>query len=171
MKSLLKAITFAGLATCSALASAELYIAAGAGQTDVDLDGFDEATSYSFTAGVDISQHFSVEGSYIDLGDAEDDIWPRWTVSADGVNAALVARLPLTEQIEVFAKGGVFFWDADLEEEGYGQLESDDGTDFSAALGLSIALTRNLNLTAQYMTIDLDDTDIDNLSAGLELRF
>ncbi len=166
-----KAAAVAALTLISTAASAGLYVGGSVGQTDVDLDGYDEATSYAITAGFDISRYFAIEASYIDLGDADDDLFPRWTVSADGYNAALVGRLPITTQLAAFAKVGAFIWEAELEEAGYGRLDSDDGTDYSAAVGLSLALTQNLDITAEYLTIDLDVARINNVSAGIRLFF
>ena len=171
MKKIFKPLAFATLAACSSFACADLYVGASVGVTEIDLHGYDETTSYSITGGLDISQYFAVELSYIDLGDFDDDIAPVWTVSADGYNAAVVGRLPVTDQISLFAKFGAFAWEADLKEEGFGHLDDDEGVDYSAALGMNVALSPNLELNAQYMRIDMDITEVDNVSAGITFRF
>jgi OmpA-OmpF porin, OOP family len=172
MNKILKSLAFAALATCSSVASANLYIGGNVGLTDVGLDGYDEATSYSFTAGLDLSSYFALEASYINFGEAEDDsFFPTWIVSSEGFNAALVGRLPVTDQISLFAKVGAFAWEAELEEEGWGLLDDDEGVDLSVAAGVNIALAQNVELNAQYMRIDLDVAEVDNLSAGVTFRF
>src|SRR3546814_11298181 len=61
------------------------------------------------SAGYRFTPIFSVEGQYIDFGDAENN---SARVEADGWTAALVADIPF-KFIQPYAKAGALFWDTD----------------------------------------------------------
>ncbi|EMD77074.1 OmpA-like transmembrane region [Vibrio diabolicus E0666] len=146
------------------------YVGGSVGMSDGS-DGYDSDTSFAFTAGYEINQNFAVEASYVDLGEMSDDIAPVWTIGADGFNFSAVGKVPVSQSVELFGKAGLFVWDATLEEEGYGELASESGTDFSFGFGVSAEVMQNLNLVAEFQQFKIDDGDVNNYSIGAQYKF
>jgi len=147
------------------------YLSASVGQSDVDLPGFDEGTSFSLGLGYSVNKNFAVEAYYIDFGESEDNIAPVWTLSADALAFAVVGKLPFNEMVSAYAKLGFFAWDAELEEAGFGQIASDDGADLTYGLGVLLNVTEKFACFAQSQNYELDDVDIDNISLGIQFGF
>jgi OOP family OmpA-OmpF porin len=159
------------LALSTSISHAGGYVGLSVGQSNVDLDGFDDATSIALTGGYKINKNFAVEASYVDLGESKDDTPPVWTLEADGFNFSAVGIIPASEKIDIFAKIGMFMWDATLEESGFGELASDDGTDISFGVGASVNLTDQFGLLLEFQKFDLDSEDVSNISLGIRLNF
>jgi len=62
-------------------------------------------------------------------------------------------------------------WDATLDEAGYGEIGSDDGTDISLGLGALVNLTDQFDVVFEYQRFDLDGGDVSNLSLGARFNF
>lgn len=150
-------------------AFAQGYVGATLGQADLDLQGFDDPTSYSVFGGYRFGKYIAIEGSYIDFGDADDDIEPIWNIDASGFDASVLAIFPVTETFELFAKVGATTWDAELTEAGYGKIEDADGTDVSYGAGLAVNFTDNFGAFAQFVRVN--DIDVNNYSIGLKFVF
>lgn len=174
-KHLGKTVLFGALAGLSAAVAAAPnpgpYVGATVGEADYDLAHYDEATSYSLLVGYQVNPYLAVEAAWLDLGEAKDDIPPRWKISTEGLEANVVGILPLTEVFSAYGKVGVYLWDAELSQRGFGDLESDDGEDLTATLGLRAAVLPNLDLNLEYKFMELDDTDVDNVAVGVHYRF
>lgn len=167
-----KAILASSIVLLSATASAEGgYLGLSVGQTDVDLSGFDDGDSIAISGGYKFNKNFAIEAAYVDLGESEDDIDPVWTLEADGFNFSAVGIIPVNEKIDIFGKVGIFMWDVSLDEAGYGELASDDGTDLSFGIGASANLTEQFGLVFEYQRFDLDDDDVTNISIGARFNF
>lgn len=159
------------LALSASAAHAGGYVGAAIGQTNVDTSGFEDPISFSFTGGYRIHNNFAIEGSYINLGESEDDFAPIWTLEADGLNFSIVGIAPINEQWEVFGKLGMFMWDVTLDAEDVGRLIEDDGSDISYGFGVSLKMSDALSLAAEYQAFDVDDVDISNISLGVRFSF
>lgn len=171
-KSLFATLVFASF---TSVASAGAYIGATVGQADYDTSGFDDPTSYSLLAGYNFNQYFGVEVAYLDLGDSDDDIAPVWTIAVDGFSASLVGKYPVTESVDVFAKAGFYSWEVTIEEDGFGEFASEDGTDLAIAFGAAFAITPNIEIVGQYMAFEADvegdSSDVSNVSVGVNYKF
>ncbi len=155
----------------TAASAAGGYVGLSVGQTDPDRDGFDDGTSVAITGGFKVNDNFAVEASYIDLGDSSDDIDPIWTIEADGINFSAVGIIPINESVDLFAKAGLFMWDATIEEAGYGEFATDDGTDISLGFGAAANLAKNFGLVFEYQMFELDEDDASNISLGARFIF
>ena len=94
------------------------YLGAGAGVAnfedqvkvqdlgDVDLN--DDDTAYKLYGGYRVNRNFAVEGGYRNFGKA--DAGP-FSVETDGWDAQALGLLPIGP-VDLFAKGGVIFWDS-----------------------------------------------------------
>ena len=147
------------------------YVGLSAGQTNVDLSGFDDGDSIAIIGGFKINQNFAVEASYVDLGESKDNVAPVWTIEADGFNFAAVGLIPINDKIDIFGKVGVFIWDVTLNESGYGEIASDDGTDLSYGIGATANFTDQFSLVLEYQKFDLGDDDVTNISLGARFNF
>ncbi len=161
------------LALSASLSHAQGYIGASVGLSDIDTDisDFDDGTSIAVTGGYKFLENFALEASYINFGDAEDNFVPVWTLEADGFNFAAVGIIPVNEQIELFAKVGMFMWDYSLNEAGYGEFFSDDGNDLSYGFGAAVNLTEQFGLLIEYQKFELDELDVSNISFGARFNF
>lgn len=101
------------------------------------------------------------------------------TADAEGYGMAVIGRLPLSDSWGLYAKGGQFFWEADIDTPvGSGDTDGDDP--FYAA-GMDFRLAQNLNMIVEYSRYEIDtrleelpnveDTDLDTVKVGLRLRF
>src|SRR3546814_7443384 len=111
-----------------------------------DTDDFDDdRVSWEAFAGYRFTPIFSVEGQYIDFGDAENN---SARVEADGWTAALVADIPF-KFIQPYAKAGALFWYTDAHLRGPlagASHVSNDGTDFFWGVGARMELGDNMEL-------------------------
>ncbi|MYM63047.1 porin family protein [Pseudomaricurvus sp. HS19] len=155
-------------ATAQSGETGSFYAGVSLGLTDVDVSGFDKGRSIALVGGYRVNENLALEGSYIDLGEAEDG---PWTIEADGFNFAAVGILPINDQFEVFGKLGLFGWDASVHRSGYGQVESDDGIDLSIGFGASLELTPEISVVAEYQHFELDSDDVSNISVGARYSF
>lgn len=162
------------LLTASASAShASGYIGASIGQADYGISAvpFDNGTSFTLYGGYKVNQNFAIEVSYVDLGESEDNIDPVWTIDAEGFNFSAVGIIPANETIDVFAKLGVYTWDFSASEAGFGEFYSNDGTDVSFGLGVSVNLAKQFGLFFEYQQVDVDDEGTKNISFGARFNF
>lgn len=109
---------------------------------------------------------------YLYLGEAEDDVAPIWEVEVTGFNFSAVGIIPVNAQVDVFGKIGMFMWDVELSEQGYGKLGEDDGTDLSLGLGAAFHVTQEFSVVAEFQRFtDVSDGDLNNFSVGARLNF
>jgi len=147
------------------------YIGASIGRTDVDVTTFDDGTSIALVGGYRVNENLAVEGSYINLGDSDDGIAPVWTIEADGLNFSVVGIAPVNPKMDVFAKAGMFMWDLTVDEAGFGQFYSNDGTDLSIGIGAYVNLENQIGLIFEYQKFDVDDEDFSNISFGARINY
>lgn len=151
------------------------YLDASVGQTDINESGWDDGTSFSLGAGYSFTKHISIEARYIDFGEFDDNAPPVWTLSGDALVVDLVASYPLTDRVSMFAKLGVFGWDAELSEDGFGELASDDGTDITYGVGVSLSFADRFSSYIQFkryaFEVSGEDLDLDDIAIGLQYRF
>lgn len=137
------------LALPSGAADNGFYLGASVGQATVEIDDLDDALdntdfsgddmAYKVFAGFRFLNFLGVEGSYRDLGSADDTIPALGgTVAADvtGYDAFAVGYLPLGIA-DIFLKAGMISWDAELSADLLGGpvTLSDDGTDPAYGIG------------------------------------
>lgn len=146
---------------------------------DDDFD--DDRVSWKAFAGFRFNPVLSIEGQYVDFGDAENS---GARVEADGWTAALVADIPL-KYVQPYAKAGALFWDTDAHLRGVlsdASHVSSDGTDFFWGLGVRVPFSEALELRVEYeryqLSGDADDDDdfrvdsrIDAASVNLQFNF
>ena len=165
----------ATLVSTSAFAGGDsgFYLGAGVGQANVegdgDFSGFDsDDTGYKAIVGYNIGiiplVDLAVEAEYVDFGKPDDGGLELEPTALAAFGLAGVNLGP----IGVFAKVGAFTWDVDASFGG--DSESDDGTDLAYGIGARFQIA-SFQIRAEYEIFDVDDADVDFLSASLLYTF
>jgi hypothetical protein len=169
-----KAIVAGLLALLGAPAAAQsaavhsFFFGASVGQSDYDRD----VTTNLITVGAEIA--------YLDLGEAgySGNFFgtpvTNGTVGVWGYNAALLARLPLGERLELFGKLGVFLFESEASdvtgtEPSSSTTRSWEGGSFG--LGAGWRFTHNLAARAEWERFRLVNGDVELFSLGLQYNF
>ncbi len=147
-----------------------IYIGAGVGQSNVDIDAGvtqidGDDTGFKVIAGFRPLDWFGVEVNYIDFGKVSDS---GVNVESDALAAYAVGFLPLGP-VDLFAKAGVASADTSVGTS-LGRV-SDDSTDFAYGAGLQFRLL-SLSARIEYEIFDLEDVDdLNMISVGLTYTF
>jgi OOP family OmpA-OmpF porin len=159
----------------------------------------DSDTGWKAYLGYRFNRFFALEGGYADLGEASFNTtivaapppfgaftpFPiHGTATAEGALLSAVLHLPLSERFSLFAKAGVFQWDAEFKETipGTGitrvsrsEKETDPAYGLGAELGITEALRARLEFE-QFKDVGKgiggrEGADIDYYSAGIVFGF
>lgn len=151
----------------SATADPETYIGAGYGAYQFEENSIDQSDSYwKGYIGTMFSSAVGMELSFVDFSRATDQ---GSTFDADGYGAALVLAFPMTENFALYAKGGLYFWDA--ESSFAGISANDDGDDPFYGAGLKFRLNEALDLRVEYERYEIANIDLDGANASLQFSF
>jgi hypothetical protein len=125
------------------------------GDVDIDFDADDDA--FKLFAGWRFNPYLAAELNYIDFGA------PAATVDALAIRADatgwapyVIATLPLGNW-ELFAKGGLVFYDAEVRANGFGI--ADRGRDVAYGGGVGLTLLERLHLRAEYERLEISELD------------
>jgi opacity protein-like surface antigen len=171
MKHLALAMALVAFGAAPAFADNErgLYIGAGVGQFNVEIDNLDELgdtvesfdsddTTYKVFGGWRFAPFFAVELDYIDLGAPEDTVGStRLEAEINGVAPYLIGTLPVGP-IELFARVGYYFYDIELNAQDIGSID-DSNEDLVYGAGLGITLFEHLHARLEYEIIDISEVD------------
>lgn len=166
----LSAACLALLAT-SAFADNErgLYLGAGVGQFNVEVDDVNELTStiedfdaddtsFKVFAGWRFAPFIAVELDYIDLGGPEDTVsGVRVSADINGVAPYVVGTVPVGP-IELFARVGYYFYDVKINGQSLGVTDDSD-EDLVYGAGVGLTLFEHLHARLEYEIIDISDVD------------
>lgn len=152
------------------------YVGGGVGYDKLENENFnrnggehgveDERMTYKGLVGLHLNRGLSLEAQYVDFGTAEDG---NNRVDATGVSAGIVAHIPLFRHVHPYGKAGVLFWESDNRFNGLSR--NDDGNDFTYGAGARFAVAERVDVRAEYERFELDDTDVDHLSATVQFNF
>lgn len=140
---------------------------------DIDIDFDDDDLGYKIFAGFNLNVielvDLGIEAAYVDFGEQEGSI-ADITGNKLEVDAWTVAALAGFDigPIGVFAKAGFASWDGDITA-GDDDL-SEDGTDPLYGVGAKFQVGP-FAVRGEYEVYDLDDIEIDYVSAGVSYTF
>lgn len=181
MKRAMVAVTLLAVSTGAAYAQSEnergLYLGAGVGQFDVNIEGIDSVddqirrlddddAAWQLFVGWRFNPYLSLQLAYIDYGRPSD----RFEASGSsgdfraelaGFAPSIIGTLPLGP-VELSAKAGYYFYDldirADIDDPLDPQFNSDEsGEDFMYGVGVGATFFQHLNVKLEYEWIDLDN--------------
>ena len=163
-------------ATCMLLltsaAWAEPYFGASLGQTDAGLS--DNDMSWKIVGGYTFTKFVSVEGSYRDLGSADETIGTtRIGLDASSMDILGVGRYPISDRFDVFGKAGFAFLDLDasVTDPLLGTISaSTSETELALGAGVSYKIGEKIDFRAEYEMFDTSES-MDMFSVGGVFRF
>ncbi len=161
-----------GLALTCSNAIAAGYAGIGVGKTDYDAGAtFDDPIGFEIYVGNEFNKNLSIEASYIDFGESSDGIPPEWRINADSLAFGVLGKAPVSESVELFAKIGLHFWDAEFTEDGFGVLNENDGQDIFWGFGATLKVNKRFSLGARYTSYDFDGDDVTRFSVNAQIGF
>ena len=178
--SLAAALVLTSALPLAAQADTGAYVGASFGNARLDDDfggfGFDtDANAYRFFGGVQLGDNLGIEAGYLNLGEFSESIdlgglLSRTDISGDGWTLGATLALPLSGNLSLFGKGGVFFWDADVSVDGFSiDTPGDDNPYYGG--GLKLDLGDNFSLTGDWTVYEFDILETDVISIGFNYRF
>jgi outer membrane immunogenic protein len=200
IRSLLAAAAAAGLAATAQAQDYGLYIEGGYQYLDIEPDGAEtsvDTDAIAARAGWKFNPNFSIEAELatgiddgefdfnvdedeFDFDDNNDgDLSDVIAVTGDlGLNYLVGAygklSLPVTDQFDIYARGGYAYIDIDasLATPGGLDISVDDSADGAAfGAGLQYRFSDNLYLKSDYTYYAFDSTDTSGIMVGLGLQF
>ena len=74
--------------------------------------------------------------------------------------------------VSVFAKGGMHYWDSEMQDAAEVTLETDDGIDMFYAFGINVDLKTHFAIRAEHSVYEIGDTEsIDTDAITFILKF
>jgi OOP family OmpA-OmpF porin len=125
---------------------------------DVDIDFDEDEDATKVFGGFRFNRHVAVQLDWFDFGESEmaTDLL-NISVDTKGLGPNLVGTLPLGP-VELFAKGGVLFYDVTIDR-GSDRLLDDSGSDPFYGIGVGFTLLSKLALRVEYEEIDIEQFD------------
>jgi OOP family OmpA-OmpF porin len=153
-----------------------LYLGGGVGAYTLDIDNtdFDDgATVAKIFAGYRLHPNLAIEADYQKLFEADDDILGvNAEVDADAWTVALRPTLPITDFIDLYGKIGYTWYDVETKASllGVSTTLDDSDSDFSWGGGVDFNFG-NLSLRGELSRIEVNDADLNLLTAGVVFKF
>lgn len=118
-------------------------------------DGND--SGFGAFAGYQLWEHIGLEAAYLDLGEAvavypESGVNQTYTGTMSGIELSILGRLPVSENIDLFAKAGTLYWDG--ENQGPFNRKTDSDWAPIAGFGLEYKLSASWVARLEYQYID-----------------
>jgi opacity protein-like surface antigen len=129
----------------------------------------DESTAFEVKGGVRLADVLGIEMSYLNLGEFR-DLYADVDLGFSGVTVSGKAILPLGEQMDVYAKVGIYFWELD-QKYGYQSYLLDEGEDLIFGGGAAFYVTENLSVDLEYRLLEMVDLESDLFTAGITFSF
>ncbi len=171
------ALVLMGVTTISAHAAEQgLYLGAGVGVYTLDIDdtSFDDnATVAKVFAGYRFGDHVAIEVDYQKLFEVKDDIIGiEAELDADAWTVSLRPILPVSDFLDLYAKVGYTWYDIEARTTILGSSISDGDSDSDLSWGAGVDLNfGNLSLRGEVTRIEVDDADLNLVTAGVIFRF
>jgi len=170
-------------------AQERFYLGASAGASDIDdkitaglitsgpVDGSD--SGMKLFGGYRFGRSLALELAYVDLGkltysgDFSGSPVTGGTVKVSGLNTSLVATHQATPKLGLFAKAGLYAWNAKASDltGGVPFSSKDDGADLSFGVGADYFFTKNVGARVEWEHFELDPGKASLLSAGIVVKF
>ncbi len=138
--------------------SANIDDSANVGGTQLSVD--DDDMGWKLYGGMMITDNFGFEAGWTDLGDINQN---GVDLETEGFVAAGLASLPLTENLSLYAKAGVFFWDQDVNTVSF------DGQDLMYGIGARLRFMDQFHVRLEWEQFDTKfQTDMISITGGVQ---
>lgn len=166
-------LVFMAVASASAPVLAQGYVSLALGANFYnDADYFeieDESTAFEITGGFRVADVLALEMSYLNLGEFR-DFYEDMDIGFSGITASGKAILPLGEQMEVYAKAGIFFWSLDEKYYQHSYL-LDDGEDLIFGGGAAFYFAENISIDLEYRFLEMVDLESELFTVGVTFSY
>ena len=171
------ALVLMGVNTYSANAAEQgLYLGGGIGAYTLDLDdtSFDDnATVAKVMLGYRFSDNVAFEVDYQKLFEVEDNVLgvPA-ELDADAWTVSIRPILPVSDFLDLYAKVGYSWYDVEARTTILGLSVTDDDSDSALSWGAGVDLNfGNVSLRGEVTRIEVEDADLNLVTAGVVIRF
>jgi opacity protein-like surface antigen len=152
------------------------YIGAGLGAYTIDVDDtdFDDGDNVARAlVGYQFGENLAIEADYQKLYAVEDDVLGiEAELEADAWGVAIRPMVELTDFIDLYGKVGYTWYDVDARAEIFGVPITESDSDSALTYGGGVDLNfGNLSLRGEVSKIDIDDADLNLVSASVIVRF
>lgn len=149
------------------------YAGAGVGLTQIEDEDQgvkfeDNPFGWRVFAGYDLENNFAIEGSYVNSGEAKDDIdGTRIEAELTAFTLSVVGLVPMGESSQLFGKLGYF--DGEIEASAFGFSAEDDEDGLTLGAGARFDLGNGIVIRGD---VDWFDTELDTLwTIGVGVQF
>jgi opacity protein-like surface antigen len=156
--------------------AADAYLGIGLGQSEINQGFFGEyGNGYKIFGGVRLHKNLAIEAAYTDFGNPSENLFGvEVEYEAWAVGAWAKGLWPVSQHIEIFAKAGIAYWEADRTSTVFGlpsTKTSWDGTDFAWGVGASFNYWNNFGIQLEYEDIAAEIDTITLWSVSAIYRF
>ena len=149
------------------------YLGAGVGGYTLDIDDIDYDDSAALLRGFGgfrLNDNWAIEADYQRFLEAEDDfLGVDAELDFEGYGISVRPIIPLGNLIDLYGKIGWTWYDAEASAGGF--AIDDSGDDFTWGGGVDFHLGDLLTLRGEVSRIEVEDTDLNLVSAAVLLRF
>jgi OOP family OmpA-OmpF porin len=149
------------------------YAGAGLGllQIEDEEEGIsfeDNPLGWRLLAGYDVNENFAIEGSYVNSGEAEDEVLGEQVeVKLTAFTVSVVGLMPVSDTVKLFGKLGFYTGEEEVTVQGFTLDDDDDGMTVGA--GIRFASSDNLVIRGDF---DWFDTQLDTVwSVGVGIQY
>jgi OOP family OmpA-OmpF porin len=177
------------LAAAQAVAQEKFYAGGSIGSSSIDesiatglidsgtVDG--KSNGFKMFGGYRFNPNLALELALVDLGKASYSGTffgapvTGGQVKVSGLNVSAVALHPVNPDFELFAKAGLFAWDAKASDTTGGVPFSgtNDGVNLSLGIGANYYFTKNVGARIEWEHFNLESDKASMLSAGIVVKF
>jgi opacity protein-like surface antigen len=179
-KYLVRSLTAAGallacvVPACALAAQPGFYLGGGVGMYALEIDELDyddDAALLRGFGGFRLSDHWAIEADYQYFQESEDRVLGQ-DVKLDFKALTLSVRpiIPLGSAIDLYARAGWTWYDAEASVPGFGAVDGSDD-DFTWGGGVDFHLGDLLTLRGDISRVEIEDSDLNLISAAVILRF
>ena len=162
------------------------YVGASVGQTDFNNSNLsninpnskdEKATGWKLFLGFPLSQTFSLEAGYMDLGEQTASAGATTAkANANVYNLAAVARFPVSDRISIFGKLGGYRWG--MASRTSTSTANDDGFNLTYGLGGQFSVNKDIGVRVEWeqfrnlgYNLTTGKSNVNFLSVGLVYNF
>lgn len=154
---------------CSSQAFAKAYVGAAVGATHFH-EREQISSSLELTGGLAVLPNFSVEASYLDLGDTVPD-GGDYIINVSGLGVAGRATMPLGSRVDLFAKMGLYAWESKEEHGDDSTYLLQGGQDVTYGGGVAWRTSRHFDVSLEYKELSLTAAPNQQVSLGVRFAF